>query len=50
MVTTQLLGFRQVGVLIDGIEFIPQDIFLAHLPAVMPPSTVAVYVRTDLEG
>lgn len=43
--------YEQVGMLINGVEFIPQDIWLSHLPIALPPedrpTMQAVYVRVN---
>jgi hypothetical protein len=41
--------FIQVGLLLNGAEFIPQDIAERHMPFAAPPDVKvqAVYVRED---
>jgi hypothetical protein len=44
-------GFVQVGLLVNGAEFIPQDIAERHMPFAAPPDVKvqAVYVEAEPE-
>lgn len=45
------MDYEQVGLLINGIEFVPQDIVNEHMPFAVPPgvNVQAVFIEVEAE-